>query len=78
VSLPVPPQTTAKGFDVVARFTLLRRPLRIRNCALVRAPDGKFLVWTPHEDVKIGRTGQPALVEAILCEVEAAKECLVG
>ncbi|MEI4262334.1 hypothetical protein [Roseovarius sp. D0-M9] len=76
VSLPVPPQTTPAGFDLLARFTLLVRPLRIVGCSLVRAPNGRLLIWTPSPDVKVARAWRDDLVDVVLQEIEAAKERL--
>ena len=73
VSLHSPPQVTPKGFRVLAGFTLLRRPLRIRDCSLVRAPTGTLHIWTPDPAVRISRAGNPELVEAVQEAVEAAK-----
>lgn len=78
VSLPVPPETTGSGFMILARFTLLIRPLRVRGCALVRAPDGKHLIWTPDEQVKITAVGQAQLVEIAFQAMRDAARRIIG
>ena len=76
VSVAVSTQTTPAGFDLLAQFTLLVRPLRIVGCSLVRAPNGRLLIWTPSPDVKVARCWQDDVVAQVLQEIERAKERL--
>ena len=76
VSVPLSTQTTPAGFDLLARFTLLVRPLRVVGCSLVRAPNGRLLIWTPSPDVKVARCWRDDLVKQVLREIETAKERL--
>lgn len=76
VSVAVSTQTTPAGFDLLAHFTLLVRPLRIVGCSLVRAPNGRLMVWTPSPEVKVARCWRDDLVKQVLREIETAKERL--
>jgi hypothetical protein len=66
------PLTKRNGFKIVATFTLLLRPMRIENCSLVLAPNGRLVVWTPDPSIKvavwakeeIAETARQAFVEA--------------
>lgn len=58
-----PPRTTPHGFKIVATFTLLARPMRIKNCSIVIAPNGRQLVWTPHESIKIAGWARDEIAE---------------
>lgn len=73
VSLHSPPMVTKSGFQIVAVFTFLRWPLRIRECKLVRAPDDTWLIWTPHPTVKFSRAGEHATLPVVLDAIEDAK-----
>jgi|GEM_PF-4981839 len=77
VSLHSPPLVTAKGFRIVAGFTILHWPLRIKNCALVSAPNDTWLIWTPDPVVKINRAGGREVVQAALDAIEEAKARLM-
>jgi hypothetical protein len=58
------PQTKRNGFKIVATFTLLLRPMRIANCSLVVAPNGRFAVWTPAPSIKIAQWAKAEIAEA--------------
>lgn len=68
------PQTKRNGFKVLGVFTLLVRPLRIERCRLVRAPDDRFLVWTPIAEVKIAKQAWDEIAEQARQEYVAAIE----
>lgn len=78
VSLHSPPLVTPNGFKIIAGFTLLRFPLRIRGCALVRAQNGALLIWTPDPAVKFSREGANATIPVVLEAIETAKRRLVA
>ena len=73
VSLHSPPAVTKAGFRIVADFTFLRWPLRIRGCKLVRAPDDTWLFWTPDPAVKFSRADEHATLPVVLAAIEDAK-----
>lgn len=74
VSLHSPPVVTKAGFRIVARFTFMRWPLRIRGCAIVRAPDDTWLIWTPDPTVKFSRGGEHAALPVVLEAIKHAAE----
>jgi len=72
MSILATPQSKRNGFKVLGSFTLLVRPLRVEGCRLVRAPDDRFLIWTPVPEVKIAKQAWDEIAETARQEYVAA------